>query len=140
MNLITSFPDKISYAIIALMVACLLPYVFAILAKKTGGFDFRADNHHPRDFLAKTTGLSARLNAVQANSFESLPIFIASVVIATYLFVPQNVINFLAWFYVLLRVLYGVAYAMDWASLRSVLWGLSLGCCLMLFYFAWIMA
>lgn len=140
MNFIAKFPNDIAIAIVAVMVACLLPYVFAILAKKAGGFDFKADNRHPRDFLAKTTGVSARLNAVQANSFESLPIFIASVLIATYVFVPQNVINFLACFYVLLRVLYGVAYAMDWASLRSVLWGLSLGCCLILFYFAWIMA
>ncbi len=120
----------------AVVVACLLPYVFAILSKKVGGFDFKTDNHHPRDFLAKTTGLSARLNAAQANSFESLPIFIGAVLLAMYCFVPQNIINFLAWFYVLLRVIFGVAYAYDLAMFRSVIWGLSLMCCLQLFYFS----
>ena len=59
--------DGIIYLI---LIACLLPYVFTILAKVTGGFKPR-DNQNPRDFLAKTTGLAARANAVQQNSFES---------------------------------------------------------------------
>lgn len=139
MGVIKYFPSELSYVIIAMVVACLLPYVFALLAKITGGFDFKQDNHQPRDFLNRTTGLSARLNAAQANSFEGLPIFIGAVLVAIYCFVPQNIINALAWFYVLLRVAYGVAYAYDLASLRSVVWGLSLGCCLLLFYLSWVM-
>lgn len=134
MSLIHLMPYDIKYTIGAVMVACLLPYVFAILAKQVGGFDFKKDNHHPREFLAKTTGLSARLNAVQANSFESLPIFIGAVLFATYCFVPQNIINALAWLYVVLRVIFGVAYAYDLALFRSVVWGLSMICCLQLFY------
>lgn len=136
MNLVQLTPINPKYAIIAVMVACALPFVFAILSKQVGGFDFNKDNHNPRAFLAKTTGLSARLNAVQANSFESLPIFIGAVLFAMHSFVPQNIVNFLAWFYVLLRVVYGVAYALDLAMFRSVIWGLSLVCCLQLFYFA----
>ena len=61
-----------------------MPYVFTILAKVTGGFKPR-DNQNPRDFLAKTTGLAARANAVQQNSFESLPLFIAAVLMAEYM-------------------------------------------------------
>lgn len=137
--IIEQFPSELSYVIVAMVVACLLPYLFAFFAKKAGGFDFKNDNREPRAFLAHTTGLSARLNAVQANSFESLPIFIGAVLLAMYCFVPQNVVNALAWFYVLLRVVYGVAYALDWATLRSVIWGISLGCCLLLFYFSWVM-
>lgn len=136
MSFVSLIPPDIKYAVMAVGVACLLPYVFAILSKQVGGFDFKKDNHHPREFLAKTTGLSARLNAVQANSFENLPIFIGAVLLAMYCFVPQNIINFLAWFYVLLRVVYGVAYALDLAVFRSVIWGLSLMCCLQLFYFS----
>ena len=139
MGLIQRFPSELSYIIVAMVVACLLPYVFAFLAKMMGGFDVKIDNHHPRDFLNRTQGLSARLNAIQANSFENLPIFIGAVLIAMYCFVPQNTINVLAWFYVLLRMVYAVAYAFDLPSLRSVIWGLSLGCCLLLFYFSWIM-
>lgn len=136
MNWILHVPNGTHYAIVALMVACVLPFVFAFLAKMAGGFDFKADNHNPRAFLAQTTGLSARLNAVQANSFESLPIFIGAVLVAMYCFVPQNVVNGMAWLYVMLRLIYGVAYAMNLATFRSVIWGLSLVCCLQLFYFA----
>lgn len=139
MQIIKNFPTDLSYVIIAMVVACLLPYVFALLAKITGGFDIKKDNCEPRAFLSQTTGLSSRLNACQANSFESLPIFIGAVLLAMYCFVPQNVVNALAWFYVMLRVLYGMAYALNLASLRSVIWGLSLGCCLLLFYFSWLM-
>ncbi|UYZ68343.1 MAPEG family protein [Moraxella bovis] len=136
MNWILHVPNGTHYAILALMVACVLPFVFAFLAKMAGGFDFKSDNQNPRAFLAQTTGLSARLNAVQANSFESLPIFIGAVLVAMYCFVPQNVVNGMAWLYVVLRLIYGVAYAMNLATFRSVIWGLSLVCCLQLFYFA----
>ncbi|MGK8251806.1 MAPEG family [Moraxella lacunata] len=136
MNWILHVPYDTHYAIVALMVACVLPFVFAFLAKMVSGFDFKTDNQNPRAFLAQTTGLSARLNAVQANSFESLPIFIGAVLVAMYCFVPQNVVNGMAWLYVVLRLIYGVAYAMNLATFRSVVWGLSLVCCLQLFYFA----
>lgn len=128
------FSDKASHAIIAVVVACLLPFVCAFLAKLVGGFDFKTDNQNPREFLAKSTGLSARLNASQANSFEGLPMFIGAVVFAMYAFVPQNIVNAVAWLYVLLRVIYVMAYAMNLALFRSVIWVLSLTCCLQLFY------
>lgn len=135
MNWVLFISTHPNYAIVAMVVACLLPFVFALFAKVVGGFTPQ-DNQNPRAFLANTTGLSARLNAVQANSFESLPIFIGAVIIAMYAFVPQNVINGMAWLYVILRIIYGVAYALNLATFRSVVWGLSLLCCLQLFYFS----
>lgn len=135
---VANFSPKIGVAVQAMMVACLLPLVFAMLAKIVGGFR-RADNANPRAFLAQTTGMAARLNAAQANSFEGLPIFLAAVLVAMYCFVPQNVINVLSWLYVLLRIGYGMAYALDWSLLRSVLWFFGLLCCLALFYFAILM-
>lgn len=136
MSWVQSFPPSMSYAVMAMVVASLLPFVFALLAKVTGGFDFKRDNANPRAFLAQTKGMSARLNAVQANSFESLPIFLASVLVAMHCFVPQAVVNVLAWLYVLLRIIYGLAYAFNMATFRSLIWGLSMFCCLWLFYFA----
>lgn len=132
---VANFSPKIGVAVQAMMVACLLPFMFAMLAKIAGGFRL-GDNANPRAFLAKTTGMAARLNAAQANSFEGLPIFLAAVLVAMYCFVPQNVINVLAWLYVLLRIGYGMAYALDLSVLRSALWFLGLLCCLALFYFA----
>ncbi len=136
MNWILYVPSDVDYAVMAILAACALPFVFAFFAKMVGGFRFKVDNETPREFLAKTTGLAARLNAAQANSFESLPIFIGAVLIAMYCFVPQNVVNGVAWLYVLLRVIYGVAYAANLATFRSVIWTLSFVCCLQLFYLA----
>lgn len=119
----------------AMVVACMLPYVWAIIAKKLGGFG-ASDNQNPRAFLAKLDGMAARANAVQANSFEGLPIFLAGVWVASYCFVPQVLINGYAWGYVVLRVLFGVCYLANWAILRSVVWALSLACSLMLYVLA----
>ncbi|WP_445114672.1 MAPEG family protein [Acinetobacter sp. WZC-1] len=116
--------DGIIYLI---LIACLLPYIFAIIAKKAGGFKVR-DNQNPREFLAATTGLAARANAVQQNSFESLPLFIASILMAEYMVIPQNIIMTLGIAYILLRVIYGICYLCNLSALRSIIWFLSMAC------------
>ena len=75
--------------ILIIIVACLLPYVFTLIAKSKGGFQAK-DNQNPREFLAKTTGLAARANAVQQNSFESLPLFIAAILMACLLYTSPS--------------------------------------------------
>lgn len=122
----------LSSAIFAMMTACFLPFVWAIVAKWQGGFRSK-DNANPREFLAKTAGVAARANATQANSFESLPMFLVAVLLAVYCFVPQPIINGMAWMYVFLRMGYGVCYLANLATLRSVLWALSMTCIVMLF-------
>lgn len=126
-------PDSASAAIWAIMAACVLPFIFAFVAKGFGDFSL-ADNAEPRKVLAKMTGLPARADAVQKNSFETLPMFLASVTLAMLFFVPQSVVNYLAWAYVAFRVLYGVVYLLNWAVIRSVVWALSMACVFMLFY------
>ncbi|NNG82744.1 MULTISPECIES: MAPEG family protein [Acinetobacter Taxon 24D] len=125
--------QTISGIIYLILIACLLPYVFTVIAKKTAGFKGR-DNQNPRDFLAKTTGLAARANAVQQNSFESLPLFIAAILMAEYMVVPQTVIMTFGIAYIVLRIVYGICYLANWATLRSIVWTLSLLCpiCLLL--------
>jgi uncharacterized MAPEG superfamily protein len=118
---------KISIAIYCMMAASLLPLVWMWIAKIAGGF---------RAFLANTSGLAARANAAQANSFETLPIFLAAVLMAEYMVVPPAVVNKLAIAYVVLRVLYGLAYLGNWSSLRSVLWTISFACPILLFVLA----
>ncbi|MBP2279835.1 putative MAPEG superfamily protein [Psychrobacter sp. PL15] len=128
-------PDTAAAAIWAMVVASLLPLAFAILSKILGGFNL-ADNEHPRNFLQHTTGRAARANAAQQNSYETLPIFLVSVLVAMLFFVPQVIINNLAWLYVIIRIGFGAAYITNLATFRSILWGLSIACCLMLFYLA----
>lgn len=116
--------DGIIYLI---LIACLLPYLFTLIAKKAGGFQAQ-DNQHPREFLAKTTGLAARANAVQQNSFESLPLFIAAVLMAEYMVISQSIIMTLGIAYIVLRIVYGICYLCNLSTLRSVIWLLSMAC------------
>jgi len=122
-------------AIWAMVVASLLPWVMSTVAKASGGFKLR-NNAHPRDFFQHATGVAARANAAQQNSYETLPIFLAAVLTAMLFFVPQAIINVLAWLYVLIRIGFCVAYITNLSTFRSILWTLSMACCLMLFYLA----
>lgn len=118
---------NISGIVYLILVACLLPYLFAILAKMVGGFKTQ-DNENPRLFLEKTTGLASRANAVQQNSFESLPLFIASILLAEYMVINQFLIMKIGILYILLRIIYGICYLANWARLRSTIWLLSMAC------------
>lgn len=120
--------NSVMYIILA---ACLLPYAFTMIAKLSGGFTLR-DNQNPREFLAKSTGLAARANAVQQNSFESLPLFLTSVLMAEYLVTPAVITYYLSIAYLVLRLLYGLAYLANLATLRSILWLLSMACPILL--------
>lgn len=114
-----------------ILAACLLPYAFTMIAKLSGGFTLR-DNQNPREFLAKSTGLAARANAVQQNSFESLPLFLTSVLMAEYLVTPAVITYYLSIAYLVLRLMYGLAYLTNLATLRSILWLLSMACPILL--------
>lgn len=127
--------DTVASAIWAMVVASLLPWAVSIVAKVSGGFKVR-NNAHPRDFLQGMTGTAARANAAQQNSYETLPVFLAAVLVAMLFFVPQIIVNTLAWLYVLIRIGFCVAYITNLAMFRSILWVLSIACCLMLFYLA----
>ncbi len=136
MNTLFGFiPDTTAAAIWAMVAASFLPLLMAMLAKVFGGFSM-ADNAHPRQFLQNATGAAARAHAAQQNSYETLPVFLVAVTVAMLFFVPQSIINTLAWLYVLIRVGFCVAYIINLPLFRSVLWVLSMICCVMLFYLA----
>lgn len=109
------------------LIAALLPMVCAYIAKGAGGIGRSKaqggfDNNDPRGWLQKQTGLPARANAAQANSFEGLPFFIGAVVIAHQLGAAQHGLDLLALAYVLLRAIYIALYVADRATLRSLTW------------------
>ncbi|MEJ7929566.1 MAPEG family protein [Ramlibacter sp. AN1015] len=113
-----------------ILVAALLPYACAWLAKahgfgkprREGGYD----NNEPRAWLAAQTGLSARANAAQANSFEALPFFIGAVIVAHQLGASQALIDTLAVLFVTLRIVYVALYVAGLAAARSLVWVLAL--------------
>jgi len=105
------------------LVACVLPYVAAWIAK-AGSFAPR-DNQHPREWAAKQSGWRARAHSAQANSFEGLPFFIGAVIIAHQLGAAQARLDMLAMAYVVLRVIYLALYIRGIGSLRSAVWALA---------------
>jgi uncharacterized MAPEG superfamily protein len=112
------------------LVAVFLPIVSASIAKwgsfgkplSQGGFD----NVNPRAWLAKQTDWRARANAAQANSFEALPFFVGAVIIAHQMGAYQFSLDLLAFFYVLLRMVYIMLYVAGLAKVRSLVWALAL--------------
>ena len=112
-----------------LLVAAFLPLVCSILAKygkagvplEQGGFD----NNNPRAWLEKQVDWRARANAAQANTFEALPFFMAAVIIAHQLGTPQGRLDIMAFVWVILRILYVMAYVAGKGSIRSMIWGLA---------------
>ncbi|MEB3753293.1 MAPEG family protein [Acinetobacter sp. MD2(2019)] len=123
--------QSISGIIYLILSACLLPYAFTLIAKMTAGFKPK-DNQQPREFLAKATGVAARANAAQQNSFESLPLFIAAILMAEYMVLDQHVVSLFGWAYIVLRIIYGMCYLANWATLRSIVWFLSMACPILL--------
>lgn len=110
------------------LIALLLPFVCTSIAKFSSGRFSLRQNHDPRAFLEKLEGLPRRAHAAQLNSFESIPAFIAAVVIADIVGNAEQVTqDVLAVLYITSRLLYIICYLADWAALRSVVWFAGVG-------------
>ena len=114
-------------------IAILLPIAFTGLAKFSSGFKPK-DNRAPRAFLDNLSGWQQRSNWAQQNTFESIPGFMAAVIIAHQMGGNQNSIDILAISYIIIRIVYGALYIADKASLRSVAWFLGVVCISGLFF------
>ncbi|MBU6199214.1 MAG: MAPEG family protein [Xanthomonadaceae bacterium] len=113
------------------LVAALLPFVFTAIAKTIGRREF--SNRAPRVFQSKLTGMAARAHWAHLNSFEAFPPFAAGVLIAQQIGATQSRIDALAIAFVALRVVYGICYLADQATLRSLVWTAAFACTLGLF-------
>lgn len=110
-------------ALWCVLAAGLLPYA-ATASAKWGFRDF--DNRNPRAWLAAQTGFRARGNAAQGNSFEAFPLFTAAVLVATWNHANQATLDLLALSFIAVRVLFLLAYLMDWAVFRSISWSVGI--------------
>ena len=77
--------------------------------------------------------VSARALWAEINSFEILPAYIASVVVAHMAGAVQAYIDLIAILFITTRALYTLCYLMNWATLRSIVWTLGLICIVSLF-------
>ena len=109
-------------AILPIVCAGIAKYGMFSKSRRDGGYD----NHNPRAWLGKQTDWRARANAAQANTFEALPFFFATVIIAHQLQAQQTVVDILAFMFVVLRLGYVLMYVADMAKTRSVIWAAAL--------------
>ena len=115
------------------LAATILPLVWVVIAK-AGGQDF--DNAAPREFLDKQSGMRQRANWAQQNAFEALPGFAAGTIIAHLAGTAQATIDTVALIFIAARVSHGVAYLLDLAGLRSLLWTVGFGATITMFVIA----
>jgi hypothetical protein len=122
-----------TFAYWCVFIAIFLPLFCATYAKRLAGFT-AADNHNPRDLLARATGKAQRANAAQQNSYEIFPPFAAAIIIAHISGgTSQAVINFWAALFVLSRIAFIYCYISDRPTWRSSFFGVNLLCIVALF-------
>jgi uncharacterized MAPEG superfamily protein len=114
------------------LAAILLPLPWTSFAKFSTGFKPR-DNHNPREYLGQLEGAAKRAHWAEQNTFESVPGFMAAVIIAHIAHASQGWVDALAVAYIALRLAYGLFYIADKAALRSLVWSGALACVLGLF-------
>ena len=124
-------------AIICVILSGFLPIIAAGIAKFGPAESNPAepfDNRHPRQWLAKQTGMRARANAAQANTFESLPFFYVAVALAVSLDAPHANIDVLAIVYLVARIAYILCYILDWPNTRTFVWLIGLIAIMAIFF------
>jgi uncharacterized MAPEG superfamily protein len=117
-------------ALWCVLIAALLPYVAATLAKAGGE---RYDNRDPREWLRRQEGWRVRANHAQLNAFEAFPFFAAAVIVAQMLAAPQDRVDALAVIFIAARIGHLVSYVADWHWARSIAWLVGWLACILLF-------
>ncbi|MFT3763710.1 MAG: MAPEG family protein [Pseudoxanthomonas sp.] len=112
------------------LIAAVLPYVWAVVAKSRPGYN----NRNPRAWVAKQPQdyFLQRANNAHLNAFEAFAPFAAGVILAQLAGVPAGTIDKLAIAFVVLRVLHGLFYLGNLSPLRSLSWLGGLACALAL--------
>ena len=110
--------------------AALMPIIWSGVAKGGApGFD----NARPRVYLAAVQGWRQRANWAQQNAWEAFAPFAAGVLVASQVGVPQTTIDRLAGVFMGARILHGVFYIAEMATLRSLVYTVGLLCTVGLF-------
>jgi uncharacterized MAPEG superfamily protein len=112
-------------ALICVLIAGLMPYLWTTVAKITGR---RYDNRDVRTWQAKLEGMPHRAHAAHLNSFEAFPFFAAAVLASIVANADMHRVAMLSIAFVSARLVYGIVYLWDIATLRSLVWFVGLGC------------
>ncbi|GAB2781923.1 MAPEG family protein [Halomonas shantousis] len=111
----------LGWTLVLAIVQILLPAMFR--NKETGIVYNAGPRDEPGPPMGKITG---RLSRAQKNLFETLPLFIAAVLIAHVAGRDGMLTLWGAWLYVVARVVYVPLYAFGVPFVRSLAWGVGL--------------
>ena len=117
-------------ALYCVLAAGLMPILWTGVAKVRGP---RYNNFNVRLWQGKLEGAAQRAHAAHLNSFEAFPFFAAAVIVAQMTGADQARVDILALSFIGLRVLYGILYIADKATLRSLVWMAAMVCTIMIF-------
>jgi uncharacterized MAPEG superfamily protein len=117
-------------ALYCVLAAGLMPLLWTGIAKARGP---RYNNLNVRLWQSKLEGFAQRAHATHLNSFEAFPLFAAAVIVAQMTGANQSRVDMLALSFIGLRILYGILYLANRASLRSLVWTAALACTIMIF-------
>lgn len=114
---------ELTLAVWMLIVALIQILLPAMFRNRETGLDYNAG---PRDEAGPPVGIiTGRLRRAQSNLFETLPLFLAAVIIAHISNLESSLTYAGAWLYVAGRVLYIPAYAIGTPYIRSLFWAIS---------------
>jgi uncharacterized MAPEG superfamily protein len=101
-------------AIWCILIAGLLPYL--VLTPAAGKLDALTPRASARDL----EGLPARAYGAHLNHFETFPFFAAAVLVAQTLEGVNTTVNWLAAFYIVVRIAYSFFYLQNMQPFRSI--------------------
>lgn len=114
------------FLLLTLLLIPLTKIPVAIAMQQAGGYD----NKTPREQQAHLEGWGQRALAAHQNAFEALPVFGLALLGAVQLEVSPDTIYLLGILFFVSRLVYQVCYLADWATLRSLSWGVGYLACL----------
>lgn len=120
-----------------LVAGTFLPFVWVIVAGiQRAGLEGGFDNNNPRAQAARLEGLGARAVAAQQNAWEALAIYTPCVLISHLVMPGSSTAAMAGLIWVAARVVHGVLYCMDLATLRSLAFMVGMGCAVWLIVLA----
>lgn len=117
------------FALWSILFAAILPLVWVVVAKAGAPYD----NRRPRESLAAVTGYRQRANWAQQNAWEAFAPYAAAMIVAWLAGVSAIQLNVAAAVFICARILHGVMYVANLATLRSVVWLVGFGTVVYLF-------
>jgi uncharacterized MAPEG superfamily protein len=120
-------------ALICVLIAGLMPYLWTAVAKVLGP---RYDNRNVREWQSRLTGMAQRAHAAHLNSFEAFPFFAAAVLAAIAADADMEFVSRLSIAFIAARAIYGGVYLLNLPALRSLIWFAGLGCVIAILMFS----